>query len=287
MSSHENIDNSEVVFEEINKKMKYGAPELKKFYQKYVTRGLIIAVALHGFFIGGYALAMYYEKVKANEELEGQERIVNLSDLDVPPPIDEVPPEPPKDIALKDLSALTPEPVAKKEVTEEVKLKSQKELEDVKLPVASEGTDDPNLVNPNAVFTGKVQEKKVEEKVEKKEEKKKDTFQQFEVEKAPVAVNLGSVKGSMRYPEIARQSGMEGRVVAKVLVGTNGSVIKVGGISGPEVFRDEVADKVMELTFTPALQNGQPVKCWVSVPFSFTLSAKDKKKADEDVEEDE
>ena len=51
----------------------------------------------------------------------------------------------------------------------------------------------------------------------------------------------------MRYPEIARQSGMEGRVVAKVLVGTNGSVIKVGGISGPEVFRDEVSDKVMGL----------------------------------------
>ena len=121
MSSHENIDNSEVVFEEINKKMKYGAPELKKFYQKYVTRGLIIAVVLHGFLIGGYVLAMYYEKVKAEQDLEGQERIVNLSDLDVPPPIDEVPPEPPKDIALKDLSALTPEPVAKKEVTEEVK----------------------------------------------------------------------------------------------------------------------------------------------------------------------
>ncbi|HRI85684.1 MAG TPA: TonB family protein [Ignavibacteria bacterium] len=286
MSNHENIDNSNEVFEQINKKMKYGAPDLKKFYQKYVTRGLIIAVILHGFFIGGYALAMYYEKVKAEQDAEQQDRIVNLQDLDVPPPIDEIPPEPPKDIALKDLSALTPEPVAKKEVVEEVKLKSQKELEEVKLPVASTGTDDPNLVNPNAEFTGKVQEKKIEEKVEKKEEKKKDVFQQFEVEKAPVAVNLGSIKGSMRYPEIARQSGIEGRVVAKVLVGTDGSVIKVGGISGPEVFRDEVADKVMGLQFTPALQNGQPVKCWVSVPFSFTLSAKDKKKTETE-EEDE
>jgi len=33
MSNHENIDNSNEVFEEINNKMKYGAPELKKFYQ--------------------------------------------------------------------------------------------------------------------------------------------------------------------------------------------------------------------------------------------------------------
>ncbi|MBK7255818.1 MAG: hypothetical protein IPI04_18400 [Ignavibacteria bacterium] len=90
------------------------------------------------------------------------------------------------------------------------------------VPVASTGTDDPSKVNPNATV-GKIEEKKVEEKVEKKEEKKKEIFQQFEVEKAPVAINLGSVKGSMRYPEIARQSGIEGRVVAKVLVGTDGS----------------------------------------------------------------
>ncbi len=276
----ETIDNSNEVFEEINKKMKYGAPELKKLYQKFLTKGLIVAVILHVVLIGGYVFAMYLEKVRAENEKEQQSREITLQDLDVPPPIDEVPPELPKEVALKDLSALAPEPVAKKLVTEEVKLKSQKELEDVKLPVASTGTDDPSKVT--ADFTGKVQEKKVEEKVEKKEEKKKDVFQQFEVEKAPVAVNLGSVKGSMRYPEIARQSGIEGRVVAKVLVGTDGSVIKVGGISGPDVFRDEVADKVMNLQFTPALQGGQPVKCWVSVPFSFTLSSKDKKKADDE-----
>lgn len=281
------IDNSNDVFMEINKNMKYGAPELKKLYQKYLTRGLIIAVILHGIFISGYLFAMYLEKVNAENEKDQLNREITLADLDVPPPIDEIPPEPPKEVALKDLSALTPEPVAKKMVTEEVKLKSQKELEEVKLPVASTGTDDPSKVNPNAEFTGKVEEKKVEEKVEKKEEKKKDVFQQFEVEKAPVAVNLGSVKGSMRYPEIARQSGMEGRVVAKVLVGTDGSVIKVGGISGPEVFRDEVADKVMNLQFNPAIQGGQTVKCWVSVPFSFTLSAKDKKKSEDEEESEE
>ncbi|MEO6695029.1 MAG: TonB family protein [Ignavibacteria bacterium] len=282
----QNIDTSNEIFSEITKNMKYGAPELKKLYQKYVTRGLIVAVIAHFLLIGGYLGVMYIEKVRAEDEKNKlQEKVFNIEDLEMPPPIDEVPPEIPKDVALKDLSALVPEPVAKKLVTEEVKLKSQEELEDVKLPVASVGTDDPSKVNPE--FSGKVEEKKVEEKVEKKEEKKKDVFQQFEVEKAPVAVNLGSVKGSMRYPEIARQSGIEGRVVAKVLVGADGSVIKVGGISGPEVFRDEVADKVMNLQFNPAIQGGQTVKCWVSVPFSFTLSAKDKKKSDDTEEEKE
>ena len=279
----ENIDNSNEMFAEINKNMKYGAPELKKLYQKFLTRGLLIAVLAHLLLLGTYVGAMYLEKVKAEEEKNLQDKVFNLEDLELPPPIDEIPPEIPKDVALKDLSALVPEPVAKKFVTEEVKLKSQQELEEVKLPVASTGTDDPSKVDPNAVV-GKIEEKKVEEKVEKKEEKKKEVFQQFEVEKAPVAVNLGQVKGSMRYPEIARQSGIEGRVVAKVLVGTDGSVIKVGGISGPEVFHDEVADKVMNLQFNPAIQGGQTVKCWVSVPFNFTLSAKDKKKAEDEEE---
>jgi protein TonB len=278
-----NIDNSNEVFEEIQKKMKYGAPELKKLYQRFLTRGLIIAIIAHLVLVGSYVGAMYINKVKAEEQKNMQDKVFNINDLDMPPPIDEVPPDIPKDVALKDLSALTPEPVAKKLVTEEVKLKSQKELEEVKLPVASTGTDDPSKVNPNATV-GKIEEKKVEEKVEKKEEKKKEVFQQFEVEKAPVAVNLGAIKSSMRYPEIARQSGIEGRVVAKVLVGTDGSVIKVGGISGPEVFHDEVSDKVMGLTFDPAMQGGQKVKCWVSVPFSFTLNAKDKKKSEEEKE---
>jgi hypothetical protein len=30
----------------------------------------------------------------------------------------------------------------------------------------------------------------------------------------------------------------------------------------------------MNLQFTPALQQGSPVKCWVSVPFNFKLNSK-------------
>ena len=121
---------------------------------------------------------------------------------------------------------------------------------------------------------------------EEKKEKVNKTYQQFEVDKPPVAVNLGQVKSSMRYPEIAKSSGIEGKVTVKVLVGPDGSVVQVGGYSGPDVFRDEVSSKVMSLQFTPALQQGQPVRCWVSVPFSFKLSGKFKKD-NEDEKKDE
>ncbi len=255
--------------------MKYGAPELKQFYQKYLTRGLIIATVIHLVLISGYVFIMYLENVRAeNEKNNSRRTFISIDYADPSPPISKIPTEISKEILpLKDLAALVPDPVAKKLVTETVKLKSQKELEDVRLPVSSHGTDDPSKVN--ADFIGKVEERKIEQKVEKKEEKKKDSFpEQYQVEKAPVAINLNSVKSLIIYPEIARLSGIEGRVIARVLVGTDGSVIKVGGISGPEVFKEEVADKIMNLKFSPALQGGELVKCWVNIPFNFTLTSK-------------
>ena len=57
-----------------------------------------------------------------------------------------------------------------------------------------------------------------------------------------------------------------------MLVDADGNVIKVGSVNGPDIFRDEVTSKSMLLQFTPGLQNGKPVKVWVSVPFVFKLN---------------
>jgi protein TonB len=104
-----------------------------------------------------------------------------------------------------------------------------------------------------------------------KVEKEKTVYQQFEVEKPPECVNLGQVKASMRYPDLAREGGIEGRITVKVLVDESGYVIKIGSINGESVFHDEVKEKARDLQFTPGLQNGKPVKVWVSVPFVFKL----------------
>ncbi len=268
-------------------RMTYGAPELLALYQKYATRGLIVAVIFSVVLIGS-VFAYNHIKAEMEKQEEQNSREFTLTDLNIPPPtsMDEPPPpeiEVPEKLALKDLEALIPEPVAK-EKSEILTTKTQEKLEEVKVPVASTGTDDPSKVTWDG--TGKLDVKKVEEKIEKKEEVKKEKkdFQQFEVEKAPVAVNLGSVRSSMKYPEIARSAGIEGKCVAKVLVGTGGEIVRVGGISGPDVFHSEIQDKIMNLQFTPALQNGAPVRCWVSVPFNFSLGTK--KKTEDDKKEE-
>lgn len=247
----------------------YGASELKSIYQKYLQKGLIFAILIHGFVIGSYLLANYISKMESEKDKNTQQRIINITDLEPPPSAtDEEEPPPPKieepPVAPpKDLTALTPEPVAK-EKAEEQTIKTQEELEQIKTPVGSD--------SGKFQFSGnvKVEEKKIEEKVEKQKEEK-SVYQSFEVEKAPEAVNLAQVRASMQYPEIARESGIEGRVTVKVLVGENGNVIKIGSVSGPDVFHDEVRDKASDLEFTPGLQNGKPVKVWVTVPFNFKL----------------
>jgi periplasmic protein TonB len=260
---------------DIISKVDYGAKELKKTYQRNFSRGLVFAIIVHVVFISTYMIINYVNKLQAEEKLkqQQQQRIINLTDLEPPPSAtDEDTPPPPKleevtSAPPKDLTALTPEPVAKEKAQEQT-IKTQAELEAIKTPVSSMG-DTGKFTYSGPV---KVEEKKVEEKIEKKEKDvEKTIFQSFEVEKPPECVNLSQVRGSMTYPEVARQAGIEGKVTVKVLVGPDGSVIKVGSITGPDVFADEVRDKSMDLQFTPGLQNGKPVKVWVTVPFNFKL----------------
>jgi len=252
----------------------YGAPELKKTYQRFFARGFVLAIIIHVVLISVYMGINYWNNLKAEEQSknQNQQRIINVTDLEPPPGVENDQPPPPKIEELKvappkDLTALQPEPVAKDKAQEQT-IKTQEELEQIKSPVSSTG-DTGKFTYSGPV---KIEEKKVEQNIEKKEKVvEKTVFQSFEVEKPPDCVNLAQVKSSMTYPEVARQAGIEGRVTVKVLVGPDGSVIQVGSVSGPDVFQDEVRDKATNLQFTPGLQNGKPVKVWVTVPFNFKL----------------
>ena len=253
----------------------YGAIELKTFYQKYLRRGLEYALIAHIVIIGAYMLANYISKLKAQElvKQQSQQRIINLTDLEPPPSATEDETPPPKQIEQikeappKDLQAMTPQPVAK-EKAEEQTIKTQAELESIKTPVSTFGD------TGKFTYTGtvKVEEKKVEEKIEKKEKDVvKETFQSYEVEIPPECLNLEEVRSSMSYPSQARDLGKEGKVLVKVLVGPDGTVIKIGSMTGEEMFYDEVSAKARNLVFKPGIQNGKAVKVWVSVPFNFKL----------------
>ncbi|MFZ9976825.1 MAG: TonB family protein [Candidatus Kapaibacteriota bacterium] len=91
------------------------------------------------------------------------------------------------------------------------------------------------------------------------------------VNKPPFAEN-SMIMSKLQYPELAKKAGLEGKVVLRVLVRRNGSVKKyIVENTDSDLFNKSAGDAVMKTQFLPALQNGKPVACWLSVPISFKL----------------
>lgn len=251
---------------------KYGAPELKKLQQGYTLKGFIVAVTIHIALIAAYMLLAYINQSKAKEIPFNPKTPIILTDYDMtPPPIEDndIPPVKQDETVqkLKDLSSLQPEPVKRKDA-DDVVLKTQDELNNINSTTSRTG-DTIILASNNNIKIDDVIIDDIINNVIK--DPPKTTYDISDVDVVPECINLTQVRGSIEYPELAVEIGLEGKVTAKVLVGTDGNVIKVGSVSGHELFQNEVRDKASELKFTPGLQNNTPVKVWVTVPFNFKL----------------
>jgi protein TonB len=92
----------------------------------------------------------------------------------------------------------------------------------------------------------------------------------FEVsQEKPVLISFASPE----YPEIARASQLEGTVLVKVQVGTDGSVLQAVVIKGVHPTLDREAVKAARrCKFKPGRQRNIPVKAWMAIPFNFRLN---------------
>jgi protein TonB len=106
-----------------------------------------------------------------------------------------------------------------------------------------------------------------------KENKVKDEEPAFfvAVEEMPELVGgLKTLQGKIKYPEIAKRVGVEGKVLVQALVDETGNVISVNTIKGIGSGCDEVAmDAVRNSKFTPGKQRGKNVKVQVTIPIVF------------------
>jgi protein TonB len=75
------------------------------------------------------------------------------------------------------------------------------------------------------------------------------------------------------YPPLAKRSGVEGRVVVRVLIGTKGKAEKMEvTVSEPEGVFDENAMKSLKYwQFRPGILDGELVSTWVSIPLTFKV----------------
>jgi periplasmic protein TonB len=75
------------------------------------------------------------------------------------------------------------------------------------------------------------------------------------------------------YPEMARVSQLQGTVIVKVQVGTDGSVIQAIVIQAVHPILDRAAvDAAKRCKFKPGKQRGIPVKAWMAIPYAFSLT---------------
>jgi TonB family protein len=102
-----------------------------------------------------------------------------------------------------------------------------------------------------------------------------DTF--VVVEQMPELIGgLASIQENLRYPELARKAGIEGRVIVQFVVDEEGRVVDPEIVRGVGSGLDTAAlEAVRTAAFKPGMQRGVPVRVKMSLPVTFILTEPD------------
>ncbi len=85
---------------------------------------------------------------------------------------------------------------------------------------------------------------------------------------------LKSIYSKIKYPEMAKKAGVEGKVYVLVYVNKNGNVDDAKVIKGIGAGCDEAAvNGVKQIKFTVGKNKGVPVKVKVSISINFKIKA--------------
>lgn len=106
---------------------------------------------------------------------------------------------------------------------------------------------------------------------EEEEEEEPEIF--VIVEEMPELIGgLPGLQKRIKYPEIAKKAGVEGRVYVQFVVDEQGNVHNPVVTRGIGAGCDEAAvEAIMDAKFTPGKQRGKPVKVKMSLPVTFKL----------------
>jgi len=98
-----------------------------------------------------------------------------------------------------------------------------------------------------------------------------DTF--LVVEQMPEIIGgINSIQSRLKYPDIVRRIGVEGKVIVAAIIDKEGNVIDVELLKSVFPQLDEIAlNAVKEAKFLPGKQRGKPVKVKIAIPINFRL----------------
>jgi len=82
------------------------------------------------------------------------------------------------------------------------------------------------------------------------------------------------LQNTMKYPQEAREQGIQGTVYVTFTIDTDGSITDIAVLKSPHILLSEEAVRVVKLMpkWKPGTQRGKPVKVQINMPLAFTLS---------------
>jgi len=247
----------EIVFRHRNRS--YGAYQLRRQYKRTVIVALIITLFISSAIITYPLVTAMYAK---SEVIIDDERIISI-EMDKPPEEkpDHAPPPPPPPETLQEKVKFTAPLVVEDTAVESDFGKQDLLAEKTNTEVPSE--------EPEMEF--------VEEKPQVIEQPKKaeiftvvEENPTFPGGEAELYKFLGE---SIKYPEEAKELGIQGRVFVNFVVETDGSVSNTRVLRGIGGGCDEEAIRVIQNMprWTPGKQRGIPVRVSFNLPIKFTL----------------
>ena len=226
--------------------------DLSKNSTTYFLIGLVLVLFLTWRAI---ELRTYESEIKLDylSIQDDDEEEIPVTDLKTPPP----PPPPPPPAAPQVIEVVEDEEEVEETVIESTET-DQEEIVEVEQVIIEE--EDEDLEVPFAViedipiFPGC-------ENIAKK--KLRDCFQE--------QINKHIVK-NFRYPEIAQEMGIQGRVFVSFLIDVKGNVVGVQ-TRGPDKNLEKEAQRIIEKLpkMIPGKQRGKPVRVPYSIPITFRL----------------
>ena len=86
-----------------------------------------------------------------------------------------------------------------------------------------------------------------------------------EVDQEPMPLNFTEILAEIGYPSLYREAGISPTSVFRILVDTDGSIMRIVGIRGFEPWLPELGAYFRKLEFAPAMKDREPVRCWVNI----------------------
>jgi protein TonB len=247
----------DIVFEVRNRE--YGAFVLRKKYSRTVIISLLIGILL----MAAATLTPYLSAQSSVSKPDPSERQVKIimEDLDQPREVVAPPPPPPRSSPAKAAEQVkyVPPVVADTIMIED----SEQQMAIADEAEPSAGDDDLEVVNEN------------HEEIQE-EETEQEPFLNVQEMPEPQGGEEGMYKfiaEHTRYPVIAYENNIQGKVFVRFCVTAKGTVEQVSILKGVDPDLDAEAIRVVKMfpPFRPGKQDGKPVPVWFIVPITFQI----------------